>query len=696
MIKQTVISAVALLALPWAAPAAESNDNPPPRHNRIRVLLVTGGHDFDRDEFMAMFQAQPDVVVREVVQPEAQKWFDPGKADQYDVMVWYDLWQQIDERNRTNLLTLLERGKPLLVLHHAVANYQEWPEALQIIGGRYHLEATADHPASAARNDQTYDVKIADRVHPIARPLSDFQLHDEVYNQCEILPEVKPLLTTDHPRSDKIIGWTHTYKASPVVYIMPGHGPEAFRHPVYRTLLAQSIRWLAGALPDPSEEGFVPLFNGRDLDGWTRMGDPTGWEVRDGVLFSGIGNIPGWLRTDRVYGDFILRLQWRVSQNGNSGVFIRATTTGHPWISGSEVQISNEPRDPIHCTGALYDIVPVNPRPDESAEVWHDFEIHCHGPYHKVFANNIPIIDVDARQVPDLFARPTRGYIGLQSSHAPEGWIEFRNIRIKELPPMTSDRPDWPLAMQAWTFNHLSLHETIEMCKSLGIKYLEAYPGQSLSPEHPDVRFDENCPPQRLAETKMFLHEAGVQLVNFGVVGMKNDEAQVRKLFDFALTMGIETLTAEPDLDAFPLLDKLTKEYDLKVAIHNHPRRADRPDYRYWDPHFVLEHIKPYNRRIGVCADTGHWARSGVKPVEALRTLKGRIISLHMKDIDKFDPDGVDVPWGTGACDFKGMLEELKRQDFKGVIAVEYENKAGDLVKEVRQCIEAFNRFVKP
>ncbi|NLX13994.1 MAG: DUF1080 domain-containing protein [Phycisphaerales bacterium] len=469
-------------------------------------------------------------------------------------------------------------------------------------------------------------------------------------------------------------------------------------------LLAQSFSGLASEsqvnppprLPDPSEEGFSPLFNGRDLDGWTIMGDPKGWKVQDEKIVSDVGFIGGWLRTNRVYGDFILRLQWRVSPGGNSGVFVRATTTGNPWISGCEIQITNHPRDSLHCTGSLYGIVPVNPRPDETPEVWHDFEIHCHGPMYKVYVDNVPVIDVDARQVPALFARPMRGFIGLQDSHAANGWIEFRNVRVKELPPMPSDRPDWPLALQAWTFNHLSLYETIAMCKSLGIEYLEAYPRQKLSPEHPDIRFDANCPPEHLAATKQVLREAGVRLVNFGVTGMDSDETKLRQLFDFALTMGIETINTEPMFAELPLIDKLSKEYDIKVAIHNHPRREDRPDYRNWDPSFIMEMVQSYNPRIGACADTGHWARSNIKPVEALRILKGRIISLHMKDLDKFDPAGVDVPWGTGVCDFEGMLEELKRQDFKGVITIEYENKSGDQVANVKKCIEAFHRFVKP
>ena len=101
------------------------------------------------------------------------------------------------------------------------------------------------------------------------------------------------------------------------------------------------------------EDDFVPLFNGKNLDGWTVVGDPKGFTVRNGILRSDIPYVGQWLRTNRMYGDFILKLEWRVSKEGNAGVFIRAKEQGYPWITGSEIQISNEQRDLAHCTGSL-------------------------------------------------------------------------------------------------------------------------------------------------------------------------------------------------------------------------------------------------------------------------------------------------------------------------------------------------------
>ena len=101
------------------------------------------------------------------------------------------------------------------------------------------------------------------------------------------------------------------------------------------------------------------------------------------------------------------------------------------------------------------------------------------------------------------------------------------------------------------------------------------------------------------------------------------------------------------------MLDKLCEEYDLKLAIHDHPKPT-----RYWNPDFVLRVCRDRSHRIGACADTGHWMRSGLNPVECLKKLEGRLISFHFKDLNKAGGDAHDVPWGTGACNVPAMLAE--------------------------------------
>jgi sugar phosphate isomerase/epimerase len=179
--------------------------------------------------------------------------------------------------------------------------------------------------------------------------------------------------------------------------------------------------------------------------------------------------------------------------------------------------------------------------------------------------------------------------------------------------------------------------------------------------------------------------------VNYGVVDVGKDEASARKVFDFAKAMGIETIVSEPDPGVFGILDKLTNEYGINVAIHNHPKES-----RYWNPQTVLDAVKGHSHRIGSCADTGHWPRSGVNPLAAIKMLKGRIISLHFKDLNELNKRAAhDVVWGTGVCDAKAMLAELKRQGFSGVFSIEYEYNWENSMPEIGECVKAFHAMAK-
>ncbi len=178
------------------------------------------------------------------------------------------------------------------------------------------------------------------------------------------------------------------------------------------------------------------LYEDDDLDNWVIIGNPEGFTEMGDVLRSEGGKGGDWIRTKEQYGDFVLRLEYRVSPGGNSGVFFRCPEEGNPWETGYEAQISNEqpPRDALHCTGSLYGYVPANPRPDESPEVWHSYEILCKKSRIMVFVDGINTVDIDTAEVEALRGKPASGYIGLQDSHAGEGsWVEYRNVRIREL-----------------------------------------------------------------------------------------------------------------------------------------------------------------------------------------------------------------------------------------------------------------------
>ena len=247
---------------------------------------------------------------------------------------------------------------------------------------------------------------------------------------------------------------------------------------------------------------------------------------------------------------------------------------------------------------------------------------------------------------------------------------------------------NWKLGMQAYSFKEFTFFEAVDKTKALEMKYIEVYPGQTLSKEKPDVKTDHNMSSEAKELMLQKLRETGVKLTNYGVVALTNNEAECRKVFDFAKEMGIETIVSEPPEDAFELIDKLCEEYKINVAIHNHPKPS-----HYWDPDTVLKVCEGRSKRIGACADTGHWMRSGINPLDAVKKLKGRIISLHTKDLNEFgNPQAHDVIWGTGAGNFKEILVELDRQKFKGVFSIEYEYNWLNSMPEISGCVAFFRK----
>ncbi len=249
----------------------------------------------------------------------------------------------------------------------------------------------------------------------------------------------------------------------------------------------------------------------------------------------------------------------------------------------------------------------------------------------------------------------------------------------------------WRLAVQAYTFRGVTFSETVDKAASIGIKYIEVYPGQKFSPDKPTVKTDHGMTDEQIAEMRKKAESAGVKIVNYGVVGLGKDEAANRRVFDFAKKVGLETIVSEPSADALPGIDKLCQEYGISVAFHNHPKPSP-----YWDPDIVVKACEGLSKRMGSDADTGHWMRSGLNPLDCLKKLRGRIISLHFKDLNKMgpapkgEPGPKDVPWGAGVGNARGMLQEIYDQGFKGVFSIEYEDSSGDLLGNVAKCAEFF------
>lgn len=242
------------------------------------------------------------------------------------------------------------------------------------------------------------------------------------------------------------------------------------------------------------------------------------------------------------------------------------------------------------------------------------------------------------------------------------------------------------LGCQAWTFKEYSVMEAIDKTAAAGGKVMKFYPGQKFSPDQPDLKWDHNATDDMIAQVKARLAQDGIRAVNYGVVSIPQDEAGARKVFEFAKKLGLYGITTE-SVESIDTIEKLVKEYDICVGFHDHPRQPNNPSYRMWAPNYILSVVKDRDPRIGSTADVGHWVRSGLNPVECLKILDGRIISVHLKDLNEKSPDAHDVPDGTGVSNIPAILAELKRQNFAGNVSIEYEYNWKDSVIDVAQSI---------
>jgi uncharacterized protein len=241
---KSFLVALFLLSLGPLAGAAESQ-----QPAKIRVLLTYGGHGFEEKPFFAMFDALGDVQYTKVSLPASAGLLQPGLEKDYDVIVRYDMVGKFTPQQDKAFVELLRKGIGLVALHHNLGAHREWEEYTRILGGKYCFavfeQGGKKFGPSAYEHDNDLKVAVADREHPITRGLPEFAIHDEVYNRCYVSPDVHVLLSTDHPKNNRQVAWTHEYGKSRVFYFQLGHDSQAWKNPAYAEILMRGIRWAA-------------------------------------------------------------------------------------------------------------------------------------------------------------------------------------------------------------------------------------------------------------------------------------------------------------------------------------------------------------------------------------------------------------------------------------------------------------------
>lgn len=222
----------------------------------------------------------------------------------------------------------------------------------------------------------------------------------------------------------------------------------------------------------------------------------------------------------------------------------------------------------------------------------------------------------------------------------------------------------------------------LKHAKDLGFEQVEFYSDM----------FPLNSSPEKIASIKKEVADLGLSISAHGVNGLSKDDKANRKVFEFAKAAGIRTITVDPSPDSFDSVEALVKEFDIRVAIHNHG-----PTHRYNKVVDVLKAVENRDARIGACADLGHFIRSGENPAQVVRLLAGRLYGVHLKDFAEMQDKTHGVILGKGHLNVAAVFDALVETKFPsdGALSLEYEENPNDPLDDIRQCVKVARDALK-
>ena len=248
-------------------------------------------------------------------------------------------------------------------------------------------------------------------------------------------------------------------------------------------------------------------------------------------------------------------------------------------------------------------------------------------------------------------------------------------------------KADLKLTVQTWSFRLFDIDDGIKKTRQAGIDYVEIAGGIRVKGEN--KRASAMTPEER-QWLKSVLIDHNVAAISLGGCQGTPEE------FDFAAEMGLKTLQGEPPFDKLVEVSRRAEEYKVRFVLHNHPSPS-----RYWYYKDILPRLDGCSPWMGFCPDTGHQMRSGIDPLVAIKEMKGRIYSVHLKDLNDYgfvnSPNRShlhDVPWGTGKGQVEAILKELIAQNVQGPVIIEYEHNWEDNLAEIAECAKFFNKVV--
>lgn len=220
------------------------------------------------------------------------------------------------------------------------------------------------------------------------------------------------------------------------------------------------------------------------------------------------------------------------------------------------------------------------------------------------------------------------------------------------------------VGIASYTLRKMSLDNAIKAIQRVGLNYV------SIKDFHLPLK---STAEERRNVTQKF-KDAGITPLSCGNITMQNDEANIRQAFEYARDASLPTIVCSPHPDSMPILDRMVKEFNIKIAIHNHGPE----DKRFPSPYDVWKAVLPYDKRIGLCIDVGHTARAKVNPAEAILKCRERLYDLHFKDIASTEPKGETIEGGRGVLDLKSILQSLLKIQYSYLFSIEYEKDEND------------------
>jgi sugar phosphate isomerase/epimerase len=228
------------------------------------------------------------------------------------------------------------------------------------------------------------------------------------------------------------------------------------------------------------------------------------------------------------------------------------------------------------------------------------------------------------------------------------------------------------LGLASYTLRRFSFEKTLEITQRLGLRYI------CLKSVH--LPLDSTA--EQIHEAASKVRQAQLHLYGAGVIYMKN-EGQVNQAFDYAKQAGMTTIIGVPKPELLDLVNKKVRQYDIKVAIHNH----GPGDKLYPTPGVAYEKIRQLDERIGLCIDIGHTKRTGVDPSEAAEKFGDRLLDVHIKDVSAADAKGCTVEIGRGVINIPRFIRTLSRIKYAGIVSFEYEKDADDPVAGLAESV---------